>query len=507
MPAVTFYGRSAFDAMTTGYDFLPFQFMPFDDKMLVVNEVGEYLLLDVPVFAAFTSKTLVKTHEAYGDLKAHQFLYEDDPDFAVRLLAIKYRTKRDFLRDFTKLHIFVVSLRCDHSCHYCQVSRVSPDRHRFDMSAETAERALDLVFRSPADVLKIEFQGGEPLLNFERIQQIVTSAEQRAAEAGRTVEFVITSNLAYLSDEVLAFCRAHDILLSTSLDGPALVHNANRPRPGNDSHQLTIDGIRRARSALGFDRVSALMTTTRLSLEHPEAIVDEYLNHGFSFLVLRPVSPYGFALRTQRHTSYETEAFLGFYKRALDYILEVNRRGQYFVEGYAKLLLTKMLTPFATGHVDLQSPAGAGINVAVYNYDGDVYATDESRMLAEMGDRTFRLGSVHSDSYEAMFDGPVIRALVAASCVESLPGCSDCALQTWCGSDPLENYATQGDVIGHRPTSAFCRRNMEILKHLLRLYHSDGDTREIFLSWVTGVPRQELLREPEGVAHASACAG
>src|SRR5438874_4466691 len=172
MPAVTFYGRSAFAAATTGYDFLPFRFMPFDDKMLVVNEVGEYLLLERPVFAAFTSKTLAKTNDAYSDLKARHFLYEDSADLAVRLLATKYRTKRDFLRDFTKLHIFVVSLRCDHSCHYCQVSRVSPDRHRYDMSPEAAQRALDLSFRSPAEAIKIEFQGGEQLLHFDLIRQI-----------------------------------------------------------------------------------------------------------------------------------------------------------------------------------------------------------------------------------------------------------------------------------------------------------------------------------------------
>jgi radical SAM protein with 4Fe4S-binding SPASM domain len=194
---------------------------------------------------------------------------------------------------------------------------------------------------------------------------------------------------------------------------------------------------------LGADRVAALMTTTRLSLNHPEAIVDD--------------------------------------------------------------LLAKILTPFATGHVDLQSPAGAGINVAVYNYDGDVYATDESRMLAETGDRTFRLGNVHADSYEEMFDGELIHTLAAASCVESLPGCADCALQTYCGSDPIENYATQGNIFGHRPSSAFCRRNMEILKHLIRLYHSSEDTRRIFLSWVTGAPSEELLQASKG-DDAFACA-
>jgi uncharacterized protein len=192
--------------------------------------------------------------------------------------------------------------------------------------------------------------------------------------------------------------------------------------------------------------------------------------------------------------------------RALDYILSLNRAGRFFVEGYAKLLLTKILTPFATGHVDLQSPAGAGINVAVYNYDGDVYVSDESRMLAEMGDRTFRLGNVHADSYEALFDGELIHALAAASCVESLPGCADCALQTYCGADPIENYATQGSFVGHRPTSAYCRRNMAIIKRLLHLYHRDRDTQEILLSWVAGKTRDELLRRSECV-HAPARPG
>jgi len=312
--------------------------------------------------------------------------------------------------------------------------------------------------------------------------------------------------LAFLTDEVLGFCREHGILLSTSLDGPSHLHNANRPRPGQNSHQLTIQGIAKAREWLGYDRISALMTTTRLSLDVPEAIVDEYVRQGFSFLVLRPISPYGFALRTHRQTGYDTETFLTFYKRALDYIIAINLSGRFFVEGFAKLLLTKILTPFATGHVDLQSPAGAGINVAVYNYDGNVYVSDESRMLAEMGDRTFRLGSVHEDTYEAMFDGDLIHALAEASCVETLPGCADCALQTYCGSDPIENYATQGNIFGHRPTSAFCRRNMEILKHLLRLYHTDPEIRQVFLSWVVGASRQELLRQPEG-RHALACEG
>src|SRR5208282_187170 len=122
-------------------------------------------------------------------------------------------------------------------------------------------------------------------------------------------------------------------------------------------------------------------------------------------------------------------------RTGLDYIIELNRKGVEISEAYAKILLTKILTPFTTGFVDLQSPAGAAIAVAVYNYDGDVYASDESRMLAEMGDKRFRLGNVHADDYQTIFGGSVMAELVESSVVESLPGCCDCAFQTYCGAD------------------------------------------------------------------------
>jgi len=475
------------------YELLPFRFIRLDDRMVVVNEVGEYELLEQNEFHQFVRHSLSPTSDVYRNLKAKHFLRDPESLIPIKLLATKYRTKRAFLEGFTRLHIFVVTLRCDHSCHYCQVSRVSMNRSKYDMTSESARAALNWVFRSPSRYLKIEFQGGEPLLNIELIKDITEEAKRRAAASQKDVEFVVATNLSFLSDDILAFLKTHNIGVSTSLDGPAFIHNANRPRPGNDAYETTVRGIARARAVLGRGAVSALMTTTRLSLEHPEAIVDEYMEQGFDRIFVRPISPYGFAVRTQQKTGYDVQAFLEFYKRALDHVIAINRSGKWMVEIYARILLTKILTPFATGYVDLQSPAGAGISVAVYNYDGDVYATDEARMLAEMGDRTFRLGNLHSNSYEEVFGGPLLRSLTAASCVESLPGCSECAFQTFCGADPVENYATQGDVFGHRPTSRFCARNMEIIRHLLRLYHSgDSYIRRLFWSWVENVPVDSL---------------
>jgi uncharacterized protein len=465
--------------LSNGYSFLPFQFLQFDtDRKILVNEVGEYLFLENSVFEDFVGRRLRPTSDAYYDLKAKHFLFDSGSAAPFELLALKYRSKKSFLAGFTKLHIFVVSLRCEHSCHYCQVSRVSTDRALYDMSANTAKRALDLVFRSPAPNLKVEFQGGEPLLNFERIVHIVKEAKERASATGKNVEFVITTNLALATDEIFEFCRANNIVLSTSLDGPAFIHNKNRPRSGNNSYELTTKNLQRAREALGLDRIAAIMTTTRLSLSHPREIIDEYVSQGFQSIFLRALSPYGFAVKTVKSIGYSMDEFLAFYKQALEYIIELNLRGTFLVETYAQILLTRILTPFTTGYVDLQSPAGAGIGVAVYNYDGDVYASDESRMLAEMGDQQFKLGNVHTDPYEEIFGGELLRAITASSCLESTPGCADCAFQTFCGADPIFNYATQKRYGRSHTNQRFPQKELfsyQISTNTLRNQHSGSE--------------------------------
>lgn len=468
-----------------GYNFLPFRFTNFDsNRMLLVNEVGEHLLLDSEIFTLFIEKNLPYSESAYLDLKGKHFLYDSDSTAPLELLAVKYRTKKEHLAGFVKLHIFVVSLRCEHSCHYCQVSRVSTSRALYDMSSQTAAKALELVFASPSNHLKIEFQGGEPLLNFEVIRQTVEDAEKRAAIEDREVEFVITTNLALITIEILEYCRDHNIWISTSLDGPDFIHNANRPRPGQNSYELTIAGIEKVREVLGYEAVSAVMTATKLSLQHPREIIDEYLAQGFNSIFLRSISPYGFALKTEKLIGYSIDNFLKFYVEALSYIIELNKKGIWFVETFSQNILTRMLTPFSTGYVDLQSPAGAATGVAVYNYDGDVYASDEARMLAEMDDQKFRLGNVHADSYAEIFGGSLVYELIEGSNIESVPVCSDCAFQPFCGTDPVYHYAAQGDFTGYIPSSDFHRKHFFVFNQLLQLYYADEEIRRIFHTWI-----------------------
>jgi len=470
--------------LAEGYKLLPFRFTQLDDlNYVLTNQAGEFLVLPRPTLESFVHHGLSANDSAYEDLKSKHFLTDADSAVAIDLLALKTRTKLRRLADFTGLHIFVVSLRCEHSCPYCQVSRQSDDKLAFDMSVETAERSLALVFRSPAPAIKIEFQGGEPLLNFPIIRAVVERAKELNVTHRRELQFVIATNLALINDDILDFCRARDILISTSLDGPRDLHNKNRPRPGNDSYERTIGGIEKVRRALGRDRVSALMTTTKASLGRVTEIVDEYVAQGFDGIFLRTLSPYGFAIKTKWFASYDFGEWLKFYFDGLDYIIRLNRSGYFFVELYAATILTKMLTPFEPGFVDLRSPAGIGIGAIVYNYDGDVYASDEGRMLAEMGDKTFLLGNVHRDDYETIILSDALLTPLEESFAASAPMCSDCAFEPFCGSDPVFHHATFGDFVGRKPLSAFCGRNMAIFRRLITLMREDDEVRRIFVRW------------------------
>ena len=449
-----FQGMDAFKTEDE-FELLPFQFDRLDDDSYVVsNMAGEHLVLDGATLNGLVNKTLTEGSERFSDLRSKHFIRYPNEISPINLLALKVRTKYSRLPTFTNLHIFVVTLRCDHSCPYCQVSRQMEGAGAFDMTKEMADKGLDFVFRSPNPAIKIEFQGGEPLLNFEMVKYVVLEAEKRNITEKRDLRFVIATTLSLVTDAILDFCRDHDIHISTSLDGPEDLHNSNRPRPGKDSYQRFISGLNKAREALGYYNVSALMTTTDKSLDRPKEIIDEFIDLGFQGIFLRSLSPYGFAIKTKKYSGYDVDRWMEFYKEGLAYILELNKQGTRFVEQYATLVLKKMLTSQDPGYVDLMNPAGAGIAAIVFNYDGSVYASDESRMLAEMGDESFNLGNIMTDSYEQIMLSDKLLDALEGSFTLSAPMCSECAFEPFCGADPVFHHAMYKDILGRKSESA-----------------------------------------------------
>lgn len=475
--------RAATSLPPHGWQLLPLRFHRLDaDCMVLTNLVGEHVFVTPDELCAVADGSCAD-QELLARLRAAHLIQVPGETLPAELLAIKLRTRMRRLPDSTGLHIFVVTLRCEHTCRYCQVSRQPEAKSEFDMTEETARRALELAFRSPSPHLKIEFQGGEPLLNFPLVRWITAEAKRMNSEHGKDLGFVIATNLALLDEEILDFCAEEDVYLSTSIDGPSDLHNGNRRRPGQDSWQQAVAGIRRAQERLGADRVSALMTTTEASLDRAAEIIGTYAELGLCGVFLRPISQYGFALRGRAGANYDVTRWLEFYAAGLDKIVELNRQGVPMVEIYASIIAKKMLTNTDPGYVDLTSPAGIGIGALVYNYDGDIYASDEGRMLAEMGDRTFRLGSVRDSSYADIMLSDGLLGPLMESVTLSAPMCATCAFEPYCGADPVFHHATAGDFTGHKALSAFCQRSTGVFTLLLRKMRDDPYFRDLMRRW------------------------
>ncbi|MFA5974606.1 MAG: His-Xaa-Ser system radical SAM maturase HxsB [Elusimicrobiota bacterium] len=485
MPANTLYA-TAYKGNGHPYKLLPFRFVEMpNQEICLVNEVGEYSFITKGDLASLVSHAMPVESDIYKDLRSMHFVVDNVTQHLLPALVTKYRTKKSFIFGFTKLHMVVPTLRCNHSCQYCQVSRVGEGEKSYDMTRDTATKVVDVIMAGPAPSITIEFQGGEPLLNYPVVEYIVEYASNKAAGIGKSIDFVVATNLSVITDGQLEFFRKYKVNISTSLDGPEWLHNENRPIRGGNGYRNLINNLARVRSSLGIGRVSALLTITNKSLGFAREIVDEYLKCGFRNVFLRPLNPYGYALKARDKIGYHPAQFMEFYQKCLEYIISINLEGTFFSESYACMILTRILTPFPIGFVDLQSPAGAGIAGVIYNHNGNVYPADEARMLAEQGDDAFLMGNVNLNTYQQIFGGEVMRLLGTASCLEALPGCADCAFQPYCGADPINNYATQGNIFGQQPTSERCKIKFAMIQHLMGLLRSGGDrTQKVLWSWI-----------------------
>ncbi len=463
---------------------------------MLVNYAGEYAVISIQEFETLLKNPFTVDSHTFSLLKSKNFITDHDLELSVEMLATKLRTRKAFLKNFTSLHMIVLTGHCNGRCDYCHAS--SSDLIKGHMSQnmrpDIADAVVDMIFISPSKVIKIEFQGGEPLINWETLVRIVHYAKKHNKKANKKLEFVVCTNMTLLDESKIKFLKAEGVQISTSLDGPKELHDLHRKmRNGSSSYDKFVENLLLARRIMGDEAISPLLTITRDHLGRIREVVDEYMRLGFKGIFLRSLNPYGFAREDIATLGYSMKEFIETYKEGFRYILQRNLNGEYFAEYFATLLLSRILTPFTTGFMDLQSPAGAGISGAIYDYNGDVYPTDEARMLARTGNKRFLLGNVEKNSYEEIFGGEKLRSITSKSCVEILPECSSCVYQTYCGSDPVRNYVETGDVVGFSPHSDFCRKNKSIMDFLFNyILENDEQVMNVFWSWITHRPLEEI---------------
>lgn len=456
-----------------------FNFKNFGDYILMTNDFGKYVFVSHDDFKKIISKNLNMESELARILIENKMIYEEsDLEYSSNNRYALRRIK-GHVNTATALHIFVVTTSCNMSCVYCQANNGVESSHLV-MDKEMAERAVDIALQSPEPSLGFEFQGGEPLLNFDIIEHIVEYAEEH--KGYHDIAYTVVTNLTLLTEKMLEFFVKYNFGISTSVDGDELVHNNNRVfANGTGTFSTVMKSVDTVRKA-GL-HVGAIQTTTRYSLKYPKEIVRTYAELGFDSIFIRPLTPLGKASMYWDKIGYSPEEFVEFYKETLDELIHINQNGYFIKEDHATILLKRIQGNFMN-YMELRSPCGAAVGQLAYYADGNIFTCDEGRMLHEMGQSTFCLGNVYESTYKGLIENSVCKTVCVSSILETIPACCDCVYQPYCGTCPVVNYAMSGDVLEKHPRSYRCMIYSGILDYLFeKFYENDKKIVKVLNSW------------------------
>jgi len=398
----------------------------------------------------------------------------------------KYRERYHFLWQGPSLHIIAVTFRCNQACIYCHSAAIphTLPKQGYDLDIDTAKEIVNFIFQSNAQNLSIEFQGGEPLLNWEVVEYITEEAVKKARIHKRIVSFNLATNLTLmtedLSNKIISkywIKKKIKFGFSTSLDGPKEVHDRNRPmRGGGSSYERVVYWLEWFWEKHKW-APHALLTITKHSLPYWKEIIDEYIKRHQWSIWIRVPNRIGYAKGNP--ASVTEDEFIDFYKKSLDYLIEQNKKGNKILELYATLILKKLFEKRDPMFTDMLSPICGGIiGQLAYKPNGDVHTCDEGKIFDE-----FKLGNVKQNTLKDIMQSEKARKFLRSSCLESYPTCVQCPYKFLCGACPVNAYAEFGTMFAYMPSFYKCKINMEMFRTILIKLQNRED-RKVLLSWI-----------------------
>ncbi len=471
-----------------------FRFKKFDsERYLITNDAWKFHFLNLEDFDTFVSWKNLDSLSCYDDLSKKWFIKTED--YEAKMTG-SVALKNHFVWVWPTLHMIVTTLRCNHKCKYCHAAVAPMSAKEFDMSQETAKKVVDTIFYTNSPSLTIEFQWWESLVNYDVVKFIVEYSKQRAFHLKKDLSLVMVSNLTLMTEEKLKWLLDEGVDICTSLDWDEITHNNNRTWFEWNSFEKVTYWMKR----LGEEKekrwmwnVWALLTVTRETMPRYKEIIDAYVSIGLDWIFLRWLNPYGFAAAQTKELSYEDHEWIEFYKKSLDYIMELNKKWTFFSESITRIYLAKIFNSRDPAFMDIRSPSWIGIGWVAYNYDGKIYASDESRMLGRMWDDAFLMSEwlwTPEENYREMINSDTCKASIQSSTLDWLPGYNEHVYKPYIGVDIIHNYKTTGSLFYPIMKDEKIKFQTEILDYIFKKLE-DPQEEKILMSWL--VWKEEVI--------------
>ncbi|MBZ9775976.1 His-Xaa-Ser system radical SAM maturase HxsB [Mesorhizobium sp. CO1-1-8] len=425
-------------------------------ELLFTDDAGGFFVGSRQFLERYTGDGLSAMDSHFLRDNGHAFEREGDPDWMS--FAYRWARRQSKPQDLSYL-ILIPTLRCNLTCGYCQVSRAPESAQGFDWTDETLQAVLGFIDAMKGPEIKIEFQGGEPLLRIDLLEQVRAFTRSKFPNS----QFVVCTNLQRLGDREWTLLDQPDTFVSTSLDGSHETHTRQRTHD-SQATDMFFGNLAEAVRRLGPGKVSALPT---IDVDRPpdfEDLVDNFELHGIRSIYLRPINHQGFA-RRRKSDPKSIAKWNALHSDFIDYIIDRNHRtGRYVEEYYFSQCLSRFLRSGADNHVDLRNPNFFASDYIVIDHDGQLYPTDEARMLSRIGRVDLSIGTV-----AAGVDQTKVQLLNQVSINNFDADCIHCVYQPFCGTDVVDDLSRDGRVDLARTETWFCKRHISLFDKVVEV--------------------------------------
>ena len=379
-------------------------------------------------FPALSQEDIAECYAQVEGLKAAGKLFAPD---TFEPMAGKLKQKTAGVVKALCLHI---AHTCNLNCSYCFASQGKYHGERAVMSYEVGKRALDFLIENSGTRrnLEVDFFGGEPLMNFQVVKDLVAYARSIEKEKGKNFRFTLTTNGVLVDDEVIDWANRECSNVVLSLDGRKEIHDRFRvDYAGKGSWEKIVPKFQRFVEKRGGRDYYMRGTFTHAN---PDFLKDirTMLDLGFNELSMEPV------VCAKGDPSELTEADLAIvmdqYEKLAQLMLQKDKEGKPFT--FYHYMIDLSGGPCIYKRI---SGCGSGTEYMAVTPWGDLYPCHQF-----VGEEKFRLGNI--------WDGVTntgIQGEFAACNVYAHPECRDCWARLYCSGGCAANaYHATGSVTG-----------------------------------------------------------
>ncbi len=330
---------------------------------------------------------------------------------------------------------------CNLRCKYCFASTGDFGTGRKLMPFETGKAAIDFLLEKSVDRenLDVDFFGGEPLMNFEVVKEIIAYARSKEKEYGKHFDFTITTNGMLLNDENIDFINQemHNVVLS--LDGRKEVNDRMRTRvDGSGSYDKILPNFKKLVEKRGDKEYYVRGTYTKYNLDFSEDVMHIY-EAGFDQISVEPVMEkpeIEYAL-----TEEDLEQIYQEYDKLAERLSEVKKKGGFI--NFFHFMIDLNQGPCVVKRL---RGCGSGNEYVSVTPDGDIYPCHQF-----VGMEEYKMGNLSDGTFRED-----IKKEFAGTHVYSKPACQDCWAKFYCsGGCNANNYIYNGDI--HKAYELSCK--------------------------------------------------